>query len=291
MDDFRQMLSGELSLEPTPPALGGLVEEAARAGRRTRRLRRWTAVAGSVAAVAVLAGLCGMVVNREPAGRGAPVALGVAGAAPATARPSGAATAPGASPTPAVPADTVPKAGATGAPFSGPSESPAGAAGGFKVPATPAGLLEQLLRLLPAGETGHYGGNPAEGEVQTYLTTAAGTGMIRLSVYAGGRALTCDGAAQQCLTDTSGRTVRIDHLADNCVQSTVVTADHGDGTGVQLDLGTCLAYQDGGNRPGVRVLTDEQAAAIAGNPALGPLLDRAVVQAGEARFPNLPTFS
>ncbi|MGE7439424.1 MULTISPECIES: hypothetical protein [Kitasatospora] len=312
MDDFREVLSDELSLEPPPPALGGLVEEAARAGRRTRRLRRWAAVAGSVTAVAVVATLLGLVVNRGPAGRGAPVALDPAAGttAPASPRPSVAATTPG---------DTPPSSGAQGSSdptvaAAGATKPPAGS-GEEKVPATTTGLLEQLLRLLPPGRTGNYGANPGTGiyagnpgignyagnpgtgnyagspgdapMVQTFLTTQAGTGIIRVSVYYNTRPVDCRGAAQ-CLTSAAGHTVRVTHMAGNCIQDTVVEADHGDGTSVQLALGTCLNFKDDGSRLGVQALTVDQAVAIAGDPALGLRLDPAVVKAGAVRFVDLP---
>ncbi|KJK57829.1 hypothetical protein [Saccharothrix sp. ST-888] len=291
MDDFREVLSDELSLEPPPPLLGGMIEEAARAGRRTRRVRMWTAVAGSATAIAVVAVLLGVVTNKGPAAGGGPARLDAAAGsgAPAVPQTSGAASAaaPSAAPSTALP----PTSGAS--PTVNPASSRTGVPGtppdDGKVPATAPGLLQQLLSLLPPGQTSHYAGNGGdEPLVQTYLTTAAGTGMIRLSVHPIAGRMVCDGGTPKCVTDAAGRIVQVYHMEGNCVQSTGLLADRGDGTVVQIDLGSCLNYQDDRNRPGVQALTVEQAIAIAENPAVSTRLDRTTVLAGAARFPDLP---
>ncbi|MDH6126073.1 hypothetical protein [Kitasatospora sp. GP82] len=287
MDDFREVLSEELSsLGAQPPALGDLVGEATRAGRRVRRVRMWAAVGGSAVAMAAVGVLLSVLVTGGVKGGG-----GVAAAGPASSSP-----ALSASPSGGVPSGSSASASSSAAPSSGatvtrtaPPAPPPGKAGGGKVRATAAGLLEEVLQLLPAGSTSNYAGDSgAVPLVQTYLTTAAGTGMIRLSVFSEQVPMDCAGAAE-CLTDPYGHKARVDHEAGNCVQDTVVQVDHGDGTSVQVDIGTCLDYTDSHNAPGVQALTVQQAVAIAGNPALGPLMDSATVQAGEGRFPDLPS--
>ncbi len=279
-EELRTLMRSELSAE-RPPPLGDLVGTAMRDGRRIRRIRRLgafgagTAVAGIVALAATLSGPFG------------PGAGGVQAPAAAPAPSSAAATPPGA-PTPSgAPALEAPRR--FGAPA--PPEATATASRvridvtrgrGPQMKATSAAMLELLTRVLPPGRTSNYG--VATGDdlhVQLYLDRGRGPGMIRVSMGKGAPPPGY-GADMARLT--------IEHLADNCIQSTVVDAFRSDGTIVQVDIATCLAWDGKQNKPAGAALTAKQAAAIAVDARWGMTMDADLVLAGAKHFPSLPEF-
>ncbi|GAA2784536.1 hypothetical protein GCM10010441_06850 [Kitasatospora paracochleata] len=258
MKDFRSELSDELTAL-NPPPLGDIVGSAMRSGRRTRRGRAIGAVTGSVVALTGIAVLLG-----GP--------LGVAGRTP---NQVGVAAATASSPVALA-------AGANPTPTAG------------LVPTTGAALLSSLLRVLPqdaqtsgyAGETAWVAGSN-ETVAQVYLTTPAGTGMIRVFLGSANPAMPCS-AENSCVRDQRGQQVRVIHHKDNCIQNTVVSVLHADGTEVMLDMASCLAWDGKGNKPGILALTEEQAIAVAGDPAIGKLMTQAAGEAAAAQFPSLP---
>jgi hypothetical protein len=273
-EELRTLMRSELSAE-RPPPLGDLVGTAMRDGRRIRRIRRLgafgagTAVAGVVALAATLSG---------PFGGGAPglQAPAAAPASPPSAPPSlSAAPFLSAAPTPS--AAQTPEAPATATRVRIDSR-----ARGPQLTATSAAMLELLTRLLPAGRTSNYG--VATGDdlhVQVYLDRGRGPGMIRVSM---GKGAPPPGYGSDMAQLT------VDHLADNCIQNTVVGAYRPDGTIVQVDVATCLAWDGKQNRPAPAALTTEQAVKIAVDSRWGMTMEADLVASGAKRFPRLPEF-
>jgi hypothetical protein len=273
-EELRTLMRSELSAE-RPPPLGDLVGTAMRDGRRIRRIRRLgafgagTAVAGVVALAATLSG---------PFGAGAG---GVQAPAAAPAPPS-AAPIPSGAPALEVP----PRPGAPATPEATATASrvriDVNRGRGPQLKATSAAMLELLTRLLPAGRTSDYG--VATGDdlhVGLYLDRGRGPGMIRVSMGKG---------APPAGYGSNMAQLTIEHLADNCIQSTVVDAFRPDGTIVQVDVATCLAWDGKQNKPAGAALTAQQAAAIAVDPRWGMTMDADLVVTGAKRFPSLPEF-
>ncbi|MER5641327.1 hypothetical protein ABT095_30825 [Kitasatospora sp. NPDC002227] len=274
MKDFRSDLSDELSAL-TPPPLGDLVAEATRKGRRARRVRSVGQVAGSalaLTAVAVLFG--GQLHGTGGKGELAGAAAGGTPAATATASPS-------------------PKAATATA-----SPSPTASPSGDQVHVSGAAVLATVLDALPAGITtsdyaannfaeahGQYGTESPVAQVNVH--TAKGLGMMRIFVGTANPTGKCT-ADTGCRLDKYGQEVRVDHVSDNCIQNTLVSVRHADGTDVTVQMASCLAWDGKANKPGVVPLTEEQAADLAGNPAFHDMMTPAQGAAAAARFPSLP---
>jgi hypothetical protein len=56
-------------------------------------------------------------------------------------------------------------------------------------------------------------------------------------------------------------------ISDNCIEPLVIDVDHGDGTVVEIDVATCLAWNGHSNPPTQMAITAAQALQIAANPA------------------------
>jgi hypothetical protein len=284
MDErLHSMFSSEMSAQPRP-SLDGMAQEALVKGRRARRAR----TAKIASTVVVAAGLAGAVVAvAVPSiGGGHPVATNRAAVAKSAspARPhTRTAPAGGANAVPAVailtnassPADYIPQ--------------PAGA----KAPTTSAAILAELLKLLPPGATSNYAyyGLGA----QTYLDGANGLGMIRIFLING--SLNPDACTspvpsdmtRTCSTLPTGATVLTTRITDNCVEPLAVDVDHGNGTVVQIDVATCLAWDGTSNPPADMAITADQALQIAANPAWGAeQMNAALVRAAATRFGAVP---
>ena len=168
-----------------------------------------------------------------------------------------------------------------------------------KSPATAATVVYRLTQLLPAGQTSGYAAASDNSEFgQIYLDRGHGTGMLRLDVYQKqpGQKQACEPSSSSdiqtaCRKLPDGSTVTITRIPDNCIQSLVVNVDHADGVGVQLNVGTCLAWNGHENPAGVEALTQDEAIRIADDPSWGVTMDSATVAAGAQEFPHLPTFS
>jgi hypothetical protein len=277
-EELRTLMRSELNAE-RPPPLGDLVGTAMRDGRRIRRIRRLgafgagTAVAGVVALAATLSG-------PFWAGAGGVQAPAAAPALPSTAPiPSGAPAPPGATPeAPLLVPPATPEAAATASRV----RIDVNHARGRQVNATSAAMLELLTRVLPAGRTSNYG--VATGDdlhVQLYLDRGRGPGMIRVSMSKGAPPPGYGGDMAQ---------LTVDHLADDCIQNTVVDAYRPDGTVVQVDVATCLAWDGIQNKPARAALTTEQAVKIAVDSRWGMTMDADLVVTGAKHFPRLPEF-
>ncbi|MFI9269666.1 hypothetical protein ACIGXM_02905 [Kitasatospora sp. NPDC052896] len=282
IDGFRTALDDEL-LALTPPPLGDVVGAAAQRGRRIRRLRVISTAAASVVALATLTAL--LTGPLDPATRSRELGA-AAGPSVVAGQPSPAPT-PTPTPTP-TPSDT---------PTASPSASQAGPVAAAD--ATGAAVLQAVLNLLPKGVTpSHLAANDAsvngneitETGAQVYLTSAAGTGMIRVDVGKGDGGDLCARGAT-CYRDSRGQQVSVLTLPGNCVQSLVVTVEHSDHSVVMISVASCLAWDGSANRPGVPALTADQATAIAGDPTLTAMMPAEYIARANALFGGVPTFS
>jgi hypothetical protein len=277
-EEFRHRIEDELA--GTEPPLGDLVGAAVAEGRRMRTRRRFYAGAGSAAVLAaVVAG------GMAFAGAGSPATpLGPAGRPPAAAAEFGA-----------------------GQANDGPTKT-----------ATPQGALELLTRVLPKGRMDHYAGVVnADGfpTVQTYLDRGDGPGMIRVGLFRVEEPFLSPAAAKahwqaECVklkvkkcSAGSGITVspavtlpggiayQVARIPGNCIEDTVVTVHHADGTGVAVQLATCLAWDGTQNARGRLALPTKEAVAIASDPRWRLQMDLSLVVDGARHFPDLATLS
>ncbi|MFI5530911.1 hypothetical protein ACIA8O_20460 [Kitasatospora sp. NPDC051853] len=163
------------------------------------------------------------------------------------------------------------------------------------VPVTGRALLGQLLDALPpsvptsghAAETAYVDEDSRETVAQVYLTTPRGTGMVRAFVGYASPDKVCT-AQTSCRVDDRGNKYTVSHMADNCVQDTVIWMVHPDGTGIQLNLATCLAWDGTGNKKGVLPMTEEEAVRLAGDPGIRRMITPAARDAAQTRFPQVP---
>jgi len=161
-----------------------------------------------------------------------------------------------------------------------------------------AAVLATVLDALPAGlETSGYAANNATEAHDNYgadipaaqvnVKTPEGLGMMRIFVGTASPDAKC-AAIDGCHRDKYGQQVRVTHVDNNCIQNTLVTVGHADGTAVTVQLASCLAWDGKANRPGVLPLTEEAAVELAGNPAFHNTMTPAQGEAAAARFPALP---
>jgi hypothetical protein len=145
-------------------------------------------------------------------------------------------------------------------------------------------MLHLLTQLLPAGRTSHYG--VAAGHdlhVQLYLDVGDGPAMVRV-------ALGKDTGYADSPVRGGTATVTVTREPGNCVQDTVVGAAWPDGTLVEVDVASCLAFDGRQNRPARPALTTDQAIRVATDPRWGLTMDDQLVSRAAARFPILPVF-
>lgn len=285
---FRDEMSSQVG-----PSLDGLAQEVLAKGKRARRVR----TAKIASAVVVVAGLVGAGVaiptltgGGHPAGTDqAATNRGATDRGPTakSANPvrSGQQTAPAGG------ANTVPAAAILTKATSPTDYIPQPP--GPKAPTSSAAVLAELLKLLPPGATS----NDAFYDLgaQTDLDGASGLGMVRLSLFKGSlNPDACTSAVpsdmtRTCSTLPSGATVLTTRISDNCIEPLVIDVDHGDGTVVEIDVATCLAWNGQTNPPTPMAITASEALRIAENPAWGSSqMDAALVRDADSRFADLP---
>jgi hypothetical protein len=153
-----------------------------------------------------------------------------------------------------------------------PTDSPLDASAAVMLSATPERLLKTLLQALPPGTTSHYVTRSAPDLViRTYLDDGSGPGLIQLRLTGTPHPLPPQ-ASSDSWRLPSGNAVTVSRVADNCLQSLQVDVQRPNGVVVSLDVASCLIAGGVENRPGRSALTQEQAIAIADDPAF----DRAV---------------
>jgi hypothetical protein len=269
--------------EQARPSLDGLAPEVLAKGRRARRAR----TAKIASAVLVAVGLVGGVAAAVPAiagGHSLAAGRGAVAKSTSSGRP-GTRTAPvgGAKTVPAPVILTDAKS----------SASPIPQPPGPKAATTSAAILDELLKLLPPGATSSYAFDGLG--AQTYLDGAKGLGMIKIFLYKG--SLNPDACAsavpsdmtRTCSTLPSGATVLTTRISDNCIEPLTIDVDHGDGTVVEIDVATCLAWNGHSNPPAHMAITAAQAQQIAANPAWGAgQMDAALVRDANSRFADIP---
>ncbi|HUN36675.1 MAG TPA: hypothetical protein VMU95_32165 [Trebonia sp.] len=276
------MFRSEMSSQARP-SLDGLAQEVLAGGRRARRAR----TAKIASTVLVAAGLAGAVVAvAVPKATGSHPAASDRTAVSKSAGPvDQTRTAPAGS------ASTVPAAAILTTVNSPVAYIPQPA--GPKAPTTSAAILGELLKLLPPGATSNYAFYG--GGAQTYLDGPSGVGMIRIFLFRGSlNPGACTGAVpsdmtRTCTTLPTGATVLTTRISDNCVEPLAIDVDHGNGTVVQINVASCLAWNGTSNPPSPMAITAAQAEQIAANPAWGALqMDAAVVHAAASRFAGIP---
>jgi hypothetical protein len=288
-DELRALLRAGLEAE-RPPPIGDVVGAAIREGRRRRRNRRLGAIGAGTAAAGALAFVlvsgAGLVARPEAALPVAdvrsPAEVPPAPSAPDTTQPP-MIVSPETVPIPPTAPGTPPQA-RTLTIHSGTQR-----AEGMQKKATSAAMLHLLTQLLPPGRTSQFGAaSDNDLHVQLYLDRGAGPGMVRVVVEQ-----TPPGAQ---LKPVAGRPhggtgiVTIEHFPDNCLQNTVVAAEWADGTMVQVDVASCLAW-DGARNPAARpVLTAAEAVRIVADPRWGITMDAGEVDLAGKRFPAVPVF-
>jgi len=298
-DELRALLRADLDAE-RPPPIGDIVGAAIRDGRRRRRNRRL----GAVGAWAVVAGALAIVLVSGMGLAARPDAVLPAAGEPSPAEPSPAEPSPAESAAlPSVPATTQSPSVASPetvpimptAPTAPPQartltiHSGTQRAEGMQKKATSAAMLHLLTQLLPPGRTSHFGvASDNDLHVQLYLDRGDGPGMVRVVVDQ-----TPPGVRQKAVAGRPhGGTgiVTIDNFPDNCLQNTVVAAEWADGTMVQIDVASCLAWDGNRNAPAAPVLTADEAVRIVSDPRWGVKMAAAEVDAGGKRFPAVPVF-
>lgn len=247
---LRAELAADMAGE-RPPPLGDVVATAVGEGRRIRRNRRMAALGAGVAVLAV----------------GAFAAFGSGPQLPSlpSALPPGSVPSIAASPAAAVPTRTVTVRNGTQR------------AEGMQKKATPAAMLHLLTTLLPPGRTSHFGVAPGNDlQVQLYYDAGYGPSMLRLRVDRRPTGLP-RGAAPR---------VSVTHAPRDCVHDTAVHAVWADGTRVELDVATCLAFDGRVNPPARPQLSDAEAVLIASDPRWGVTMDAALVDQGASALPS-----
>ncbi|MFG2820307.1 hypothetical protein ACGFX4_12850 [Kitasatospora sp. NPDC048365] len=246
MDDFRTALSEELS-ELSAPPLAGLVEAAARDGRRVRRRRTVAAAVGSVTAVAAAIALLGGVVGplRQPA------------AGPAVQ------SAAGEPPSPSVTAQTVPT-------------TPR---------ALLAAVVQALPGTTWTGSDYSVSGPEHEVSAMLNMTEGTGTGVVRVTLLDGKGPGCKQDDVRFCTVDSRNQLTSVDYLQAPCPQTVVVTVLRADATRAQVLFGNCRIGENAYYfPPGVNALTVQQAAELAGGPTLSLHSDRRAVEAAEQQY-------
>jgi hypothetical protein len=275
------MFRDEMSSQARP-SLDGMAQEVLAKGRRARRVRM-TKIASTVLVAVGLVGV-GVAVPTIIGGHSAATDRGAVAKSASPARPdTRTAPAGGANAVPAAAILTTVTSSADYIP------QPAGP----KAPTSSAAVLDELLKLLPPGATSNYAFYDLG--AQTYLKGASGLGMIRLILFKGSlNPDACTSAVpsdmtRTCSTLPSGATVLTTRISDNCIEPLVIDVDHGDGTVVEIDVATCLAWNGHSNPPTHMAITAAQALEIAANPAWGASqMDAALVRAAASRFADLP---
>ena len=290
-DDLRSRLHEELS-GPDRAPVDVLVAEALQRGRRARRVRRAGAGVGTVAVVGLT--VFAVTIGSQLAG-GSPSTSQQA-ASPAvvhtiTKVTPKKATAKVVKPNVGKPTVVKPKVLADTSAKSVSTDPPAG------VPATTGGVLQLLSdQLGTLGTTSHVGATSDDPlHVQLYLTTAAGTGMVRVDLQqADFTPAICLGQVahpsplETCTTDAAGDYVVTFHNAyeHNCTETESVQVIHPDGSEITFYLATCLAWDGAQNASSPQIITDAQAAAFGADPRWDLSMPAALVAAGATNFPS-----
>ncbi len=265
-DDLHDRLAGELADEltarPEPP-LGDLVHNALRQGKRLRMARRIKITAAAFAAAAVFVGGFTIVSSHVATPRRLPAAdTTQLTTAPLTTAPTW-----------RYPAPVI-------------AQPP-----GPKLVATLAALAARLQALLPGATFKNFTPMYGDGiplDLQFYLDRGDGPGMVRIQIRTRSQLDPCGTDAElTCSVETGGVHVRVIGDPSNCIETSEVAVDHGNGVVVTIYISTCLQWNGRTNPPCPPALTTAGAIAVAADPAWGPLMDAALVTFADAKYPYL----
>jgi len=172
--------------------------------------------------------------------------------------------------------------------ISGPATVIAGAAPATvatepRVPATSAGVLELLTRLMPAGATSGFARASDDPlHVQLMIDRGQGKAMVRASIFH-----SSSGCSSSCRPAGGGAFASVGEIPDNCIQRWRVTVYHANGDAIAFDLSSCLEWNGTTNPPSPRALSDAEAIAIGANAGFGMTMPADLVAAGAQHFGNL----
>jgi len=162
-------------------------------------------------------------------------------------------------------------AGATAPPSPAAPSSPAKAA---RKKTTPAAMVALIARLLPDRKLSHLRHLGDDLHVQVYLDSGDGPGMMAVSIADSDRK-----PSQQ-----SGPEIAVDRLDGNCVQTIVASALWPDGTLVQAEVATCLAWDGTENKPADAPLTEREAAGLVADKRWGLTMSTDLIEAGAEEY-------
>lgn len=286
-DGLRDRLYDEMSSQHRPPS-PAVVETAIRRGTHTRRARRTASSLGTLAVVGAAVGVIVLGSQAAPSRTTSTAAGSSSAPARVNAAPVVVAPPTAAAGKPTAKAATPPVAAVKAQPTLGPVVAPPAG-----VHATPAGMVELLTKTLPAGSTSSHYGRTTSGDpmIEAYVNAGHGTGMIRLGLwkYWGENAMCI--AGDTCYKTAAGDLIDVGALSTNCIQSRFVRVVHPDGNGIDINIASCLEWNGTANVAAPEALTVDQAVALGLDPRWDISMDPALVSAGAARFPTLPTFS
>lgn len=159
-------------------------------------------------------------------------------------------------------------------------------------PTTAAAVAYHLKQLVPRGNFSHYTVMGGAQDLQFYLDRGQGPGMVRITIGPILRFDCSTSTADQGMTTACGSTsgglhMRVISNAGNCIQTTSVSVDHGNGIEVTVDVASCLPWNGTSNPPCPMALSNGEALAIAADPAWGPRMDTSLVKLANAEYPTL----
>jgi hypothetical protein len=255
-ENLRARLAVELEAWDEPP-LDGLVAGALVQGRRLRRVRTAKVVGSLVAACALTVGVVfgGQALVGGHGHGNVPSASGAADGLHLT-------------------------IAATPSPGSAPViDQPPGP----KSPATAATVAYLLRQLLPPGVVTDY---QTYGPIRLRVDFDRGDGLAMIDLEVVSHDLS-NCAVGGCSVGPGGAWVRIVRDPTDCLRSTLVQVDHGNGTTVQVQLSTCLLHDAKAEGSSHEALTVAEATAIAADPDWGQEMSADMVTAGAQQFPGL----
>jgi hypothetical protein len=152
-----------------------------------------------------------------------------------------------------------------------------------RVPATSAGVLELLTRLMPPGTTSGYAvASDDPLHVQLMIDRGQGKAMVRVSIFHAS-----SGCSSNCRPAGGGAVAAVGEIPDNCIQRWRVTVYHANGDAIAFDLSSCLEWNGTANPPSPRALSDAEAIAIGANAGFGTTMPADLVAAGAQHFGNI----
>ena len=165
--------------------------------------------------------------------------------------------------------------GAGAIPIPSPSPTRTKATATARKKATPAAMVALLARLLPDRKLSHLNQIGDDLHVQVYLDSGDGPGMMALSIARADRPAETTGNEPE---------VSVSRSEGNCVQAIVAQARWPDGTLVQAEVATCLAWDGTENKPADAPLTEREAAGLVADKRWGLTMSTDLIEAGAEEY-------